>query len=79
MLFVFSTCKALIRTLPALQHDHSRAEDVDTEQEDHAPDEARYACMSRPYVTKKPEPERFCDDAYRDHNSGYRELDVLTM
>ena len=37
MLFVFSTCKALIRTLPALQHDHSRAEDVDTEQEDHAP------------------------------------------
>ena len=79
MLFVFSTCKALIRTLPALQHDHSRAEDVDTEQEHHAPDDARYACMSRPYVTKKPEPERFCDDAYRDHNSGYRELDVLTM
>ena len=79
MLFVFSTCKALIRTLPALQHDHSRAEDVDTEQEDHAPDEARYACMSRPYVTKKPEPERVRYDAYRDHNSGYRELDTLTM
>ena len=57
MLFVFSTCKALIRTLPALQHDHSRAEDVDTEQEDHAPDEARYSCMSRPYVTTKPDAE----------------------
>ena len=34
------------------------AEDVDSEQEDHAPDKARYACMSRPYVTKKPDPER---------------------
>ena len=80
MLFVFSTCKALIRTLPALQHDHSRAEDVDTEQEDHAPDEARYACVSRPYVTKKPyDQERVRDDAYRDSNSGYRELDVMTM
>jgi hypothetical protein len=35
-----------------------KAEDVDTEQEDHAPDEIRYACMSRPYVkqvdAKKP-------------------------
>jgi hypothetical protein len=30
-------------------------------------------------VTKKPEPERVRDDAYRDNNSGYRELDVLTM
>ena len=79
MLFVFSTCKALIRTLPALQHDPSRAEDVDTEQEDHAPDETRYACMSRPYVTKKPDPERTRQDAYRDHDSGYRELDGMTM
>jgi hypothetical protein len=49
MLFVFDTCAALIRTLPALQHDPHRAEDVDTDGEDHAPDETRYACMSRPY------------------------------
>lgn len=48
MLLMFSTCVDLIRTLPALQHDSARAEDVDTEGEDHAPDEARYACMSRP-------------------------------
>jgi len=54
--------------------------DVDTEQEDHAPDETRYACMSRPYVTKKPDaPERVRDDANRDHDSCYRELDVMTM
>jgi hypothetical protein len=50
MLFVFSTCKDLIRTLPALQHDPDRPEDLDTDAEDHAADECRYACMSRPYT-----------------------------
>lgn len=50
MLYVFDTCQALIRTLPALQHDPNRPEDVDSESEDHAPDECRYACMSRPWV-----------------------------
>ncbi len=50
MIYFFSTCQDTIRTLPALQHDLVKAEDVDTESEDHAPDEIRYACMSRPYV-----------------------------
>ncbi len=50
MIYFFSTCRDSIRTLPALQHDTTKAEDVDTESEDHAPDEIRYACMSRPYV-----------------------------
>jgi hypothetical protein len=50
MLYFFSTCVHTIRTLPALQHDAMRAEDVDTDGEDHAPDETRYACMSRPWV-----------------------------
>jgi hypothetical protein len=58
MLYTFSTCTDFIRTIPALQHDPSRAEDVDTDGEDHAGDEARYACMSRPWtrksVTKEP-------------------------
>lgn len=49
-LFVFSTCQDFIRTIPALQHDKDRPEDLDTEAEDHIADEARYACMSRPYV-----------------------------
>ena len=49
-LYVFSTCTHLIRTLPALQHDEHKPEDVDTEGEDHAPDTLRYACMARPYV-----------------------------
>lgn len=50
MLYVFETCKDLIRTLPALQHDPDRPEDVDTDAEDHGPDAVRYACMSRPWV-----------------------------
>ena len=50
MLAVFSTCRDFIRTVPVLQHDANRPEDVDTDAEDHAADEARYACMSRPYV-----------------------------
>mgnify|MGYP002653721203 CR=1 FL=1 len=50
MLFVFSTCRDFIRTVPLLQHDQSRPEDLDTEAEDHVADEARYACMSRPYT-----------------------------
>lgn len=54
MLVMFSTCTDAIRTLPALQHDQSRAEDVDTEGEDHAPDEIRYACMSRPMTREAP-------------------------
>jgi hypothetical protein len=39
LLFVFSTCRDLIRTLPALQHDPDRPEDLDTSAEDHAADE----------------------------------------
>jgi hypothetical protein len=57
MMYFFSTCRDTIRTLPALQHDDKKPEDVDTESEDHAPDEIRYACMSRPYV-RQIEPPR---------------------
>lgn len=62
-LFIFDTCRELIRTLPALQHDAARAEDVDTDGEDHAADELRYACMSRPYTigaaAPRPPPDRY--------------------
>ena len=57
MFVTFSTCTELIRTLPILQHDPDRAEDLDTNQEDHAADELRYACMSRPWVKKGKPPE----------------------
>lgn len=39
---VFSTCRNLIRTLPALPFDEIRVEDVDTDAEDHAYDALRY-------------------------------------
>lgn len=48
MLFILESCKHLIRTLAALQHDELDIEDADTEGEDHAPDGLRYGCMSRP-------------------------------
>jgi hypothetical protein len=52
---VFSNCVHLIRTLPELCYDENKPEDVDTDMEDHAYDELRYALMSRPY---KPEHEK---------------------
>jgi hypothetical protein len=57
LLFFFSTCRDTIRTLPALQHDPQRPEDLDTESEDHAADETRYSVMSRPILHRKIEPE----------------------
>ena len=54
MLYVFSTCTDFIRTVPALQHDPDKPEDLDTDGEDHAADEWRYACMSRPWQGRKP-------------------------
>lgn len=56
MVFMFGTSEHLIRTLPAMQHDQLRAEDLDSDGEDHAVDELRYACMSRPYTRPKPVP-----------------------
>jgi hypothetical protein len=63
-LVIFSTCTHVIRTLPALQHDPNKAEDVDTNGEDHAPDALRYGCMSRPVIRDKPtsQPRRFETD-----------------
>lgn len=54
LLYIFDTCTHLIRTLPIMQHDLSRPEDLDSDGEDHAVDELRYACMSRPIVRERP-------------------------
>lgn len=68
MIYFFATCKDAIRTIPALQHDRNRAEDVDTESEDHAGDDTRYACMSRPYIKSaaKTEPLRGANEMTMD-------------
>lgn len=53
MLYFLECCKDTIRTLPTLQHDEKDIEDLDTESEDHAADETRYAVMSRPWLPKQ--------------------------
>ena len=70
MIYFFDTCIDTIRTLPALQHDDMKPEDVDTDGEDHAGDDVRYACQSRPWTraasTVKPGNP---DDSYTKHRA----------
>jgi hypothetical protein len=54
MMYVFENCKAFIRTIPLLQYDEHKVEDVDTDGEDHVADESRYFCMSRPIKPRIP-------------------------
>jgi len=70
MLFVFNTCKDFIRTFPVLQHDRDRAEDLDTDQEDHAADDCRYACLSRPWIPKPKVEEKPKDLIYTARPDG---------
>lgn len=59
MLYVFDTCGEYIRTIPAIQSDAKKPEDITSTNrggEDHIADETRYACMSRPITKKKPPP-----------------------
>jgi hypothetical protein len=58
MIYTFTTCLDSIRTIPVLQHDTDRPEDLNSDMEDHAADEWRYACMSRPYVRTVPKKEK---------------------
>lgn len=48
-------CVASIRTIPTLIHDEIKVEDVNTDGEDHAADDWRYAVMSRPFAPEKKE------------------------
>ena len=54
LLYFLDCCEDSIRTIPVLQHDDDDAEDVDTDAEDHAYDETRYAVMSRPWIPRAP-------------------------
>lgn len=80
MLYIFNTCNDLIRTFPAVQHDPSKPEDLDTSGEEHALDALRYGCMSRPWTTEVPKPKipepigYKLDDLWADHDrqSRYR-------
>ena len=48
MLYIFSTCKHFIRTVPALVYSEVDVEDIDTATEDHIYDEVRYIAMENP-------------------------------
>ena len=51
-MYFFNTCKGAIRTIPLQMYDEKKVEDLDTDLEDHAPDEIRYMCMSRPIAPR---------------------------
>jgi hypothetical protein len=80
MLYVFSTCKHCIRTLPSLVYSDTDVEDVDTKQEDHIYDELRYVCMANPInppiKVKEPKGEEFdplsSDNVYVPYSFGMR-------
>ena len=60
MMYVFSNCKAFIRTIPTLMYDDHKPEDLDSDGEDHVADEWRYFCMSRPIKPRvAPKPSTF--------------------
>ena len=57
MMYICSNCRNFIRTITTLEYDPHKAEDLLTTGEDHAADEARYFCMSRPITPALPEDE----------------------
>ena len=59
MMYVFSNCRAFIRTIPTLLYDTSKPEDLNTDGEDHVADEVRYFCMSRPISPRSAEPDDY--------------------
>lgn len=52
MLYVFDNCRAFIRTIPLLQFDEHKVEDLDTDGEDHVADESRYFLQTRPIAPR---------------------------
>jgi hypothetical protein len=71
MFYVFENCKHFIRTIPLLQYDEHKPEDLDTDGEDHIADSWRYMLMSRPIkprVAVKP------DDYYKNPMSVYLDI-----
>lgn len=47
---IFNTCIHIIRTLPEMQHDEAKPEDLESDSDDHAVDALRYGFMARPWL-----------------------------
>lgn len=74
MLYVFSTCKHFIRTVPALCYSETNVEDIDTNAEDHIYDELRYVLMENPIAPRLRKEEKikeFDPLATEDYNEKY--------
>jgi len=54
MLYFSDACEHTIRCISSVQHDENKPEDLDSEGEDHAVDETRYAVNSRPMIGTEP-------------------------
>jgi hypothetical protein len=61
MLLFFNNCRHTVRTFPNMMLHDRNPEDMDSDLEDHAVDETRYACQSRPIT-----PQRFDDNKLTD-------------
>ena len=62
-MYVFENCRDFIRTVPLMVFSKHSPEDLDSELEDHAADEWRYMCMSRPIAPLRPlEPKSLMKD-----------------
>lgn len=70
-MYVFNTCRAFIRTVPTLVYSTVKVEDVDTSQEDHVYDEARYMCQYAPIEAREPA----ADSRYGENPAWYA-LDI---
>ena len=64
-------CHDSIRTIPNLIHDEIKVEDVNTDGEDHAADDWRYAVMSRPIspIIDLPKPKRKSLRWWEEHSN----------
>lgn len=71
MLYFFKNCRNTIRTLPILQYDEHKVEDVNTKQEDHAADSLRYFCNMLPI-----RPQRKVERAVKAYNPLDDEFEV---
>jgi hypothetical protein len=59
MMYIFSTCKNWIRTVPTLPYSTKKPEDVDSDAEDHDYDAMRYFLMDHPVAPKRKPPKEY--------------------
>lgn len=69
LIYITKDCRNLLRTLPIMQYDSSKPEDLDSDLEDHLMDVVRYICMSRPIVINTPQtPVEIGEQWWKDFN-----------